>query len=223
MISRGSSVRFDLGSPAVSPFPTSQRLALLTAAFLITSCTSETSSETVDLTITQTVHVAFGTMEGNVPETAIIQLGDLRENPGLSTHRERLRCLALDREATVLRVVSLEAVGLETPLAVDVEVAPASSQDWTKLASFEEFVQDGALVPVHPNAVREQGEETLATLALSGSSGLDLALRGEVPEAIDDLSVELDLSLYLSSVEAGCAGKRETASSQGDGGGADAL
>jgi hypothetical protein len=199
----------------ISHLPT-QGLRALLIAVLLSACSSESSSESVDLTLTETIHVAFAEMEGNVAEVAVISGADLRANPGFEAHRDAFACLAIDRSMTVLRVSSLAAPGLETALAVEIDVAAAGSEEWTSLMRFDEFAFEGLSAPLQSDAVVPSGELWLETLALSKEPRFDLAVRGEVAAAIEGLEIAIDLALFLSTDETRCAAMRAGADGQGD-------
>jgi hypothetical protein len=205
----------------ITHLPT-RHLTPLLMAVLLSACSSETSSETVELSVTETVHVAFAEMEGNVAEVAVVGLLDLSGNAGFEAHRDSLACLSIDRTKTTLRVSSLAAPGLETPLTVQVDVSASGQGEWTSLLRFDEFAFEGLNAPVQSEAIIAPGELWLEAIALSQVPRFDLSVRGEVPQAIDGLEIAIDLSLFLSTDEAKCAAKRRASEGQGDVDGPDA-
>jgi len=173
-------------------------------------CADTTTDEQTEMSVRQVVHLSFGAMNANVPETATVTLDDLRSVPDFAVHRERFDCVALDREETRLTISQLAASGPDTAVALTTSFRGQDADTWTPWMSFEGIVEQDESLGPEPETISEAGEVTLETLVLTDDPLLDLRVEAEVAQEVDTLVVELVVVLFFSTQIADCSERQTT-------------
>jgi hypothetical protein len=160
----------------------------------------------VELTVVETIPVAFDDMQGGVTEGATIELSDLRNEPAYSDVAKNLRCGSLDKAKSFIEIEALDVGAGATVLAYEVGVGAKGTASYTKLATFGGSVTDGekvfldsAKVTLDPSGLAE-----LSRVVLSATPALAVQVTASVPGNLDDLQVALSLSIGFSSDAKGC-------------------
>lgn len=176
-------------------------------ALLLAACGDDTRT-VADLTVIQQVRVEFGEMERDVAEETLPGsiVEDLRAEADYVRLAPSLRCAELDAADSLVEIRRLEAPGLETPLNLLVEIAPSGGVSWRDLAEFNGVVADDELIffDAPGFVVFTEGADLLSALALSDEPIYELRLTAEVPDDIDDLTLDLELALDMSNLRRGC-------------------
>lgn len=189
---------------------------LITTALLLgaPACSSEGAgvddTSSVDMTFQASVAVDFHALDGDVE--AQTRRGDIvYDMRKVSKYLElatRLRCVGLDPFASKLSITRLDAEGLESFLALRVEVAPYPNGEWTPLADFASLVTDQSEHPFDAPGftIYYEGLDVLEAAAFDEVPQFELRVSSTVPSAVQALEVGLDLSLTLSSRSSACPG-----------------
>jgi len=160
----------------------------------------------VELTVTETIPVDFGTMDAGVAESAAVALASLMQEPAYADNVDALRCGSIDVNASGLTVTQLQVGAGATVLTYTVEVAPAGTTSWTTLGVFTGSVTSGQRIALSDPSfvVDANGAALVSQIVLSESPALGVQVRAEVPGALDALQISLALALDFSSQASGC-------------------
>lgn len=160
----------------------------------------------VELTVIETIPVAFDTMEGGVAEIANVDLVDLRDEPRYADVVTQLRCGALDAASSFLRVEALDVGAGATVLDYQVEVATRGTSTFVPLLRFNGSITEGDRIDLTNNKVTldAAGLQRISQTVLSTTPALSVRITGTVPAALDDLQVAVSLSLFFSSEQGDC-------------------
>lgn len=180
------------------------RLTPLLALTLLGACGDDTTI--VELTVIETIPVAFDTMEGGVAEVATVDLVDLRDEPRYANVVDQLRCGALDAATSSIRVEALDVGAGATVFDYQVEVATRGTSTFVPLLRFNGSITEGDRVDLTNDKVTldPAGLQRISQTILSTTPSLSVRITGTVPAALDDLQVAVSLSLFFSSEQGGC-------------------
>lgn len=180
------------------------RLTPLLALTLLGACGDDTTI--VELTVIETIPVAFDTMEGGIAEVATVDLVDLRDEPRYADVVTQLRCGALDAATSSIRVEALDVGAGATVFDYQVEVATRGTSTFVPLLRFNGSITEGDRVDLTNNKVTldPAGLQRISQTILSTTPSLSVRITGTVPAALDDLQVAVSLSLFFSSEQGGC-------------------
>ncbi|HRE87693.1 MAG TPA: hypothetical protein PK095_01020 [Myxococcota bacterium] len=184
--------------------PTLFALAALAALSPLAACGDDTTI--VELTVIETIPVAFDTMEGGVAEVATVDLVDLRDEPRYADVVSQLRCGALDATASFLRVEALDVGAGATVVDYQVEVATRGTSTFVPLLRFNGSITEGDRIDLTNDKVTldTAGLQRIAQTILSTTPSLSVRITGTVPAALDDLQIAVSLALFFSSEQSGC-------------------
>jgi hypothetical protein len=179
--------------------------AALAVPFVLIAC-GDDGGTLYDLTIIETVPVEFGSMEPDIAEGAVVELGDLNTEPAYVEAREALRCATIDMNNSSILVEALDVGQFATPLVYNLGVAARGSKSFQPLATFSGPIAEGQRIRFADSGfqVVPAGVDFVARTLLSNTPALDLEVRGQVPTRIDDLVVKLTLTLKFSSTASDC-------------------
>lgn len=160
----------------------------------------------VELTVVETIPVAFDDMQGGVTEGATIELNDLRNEPAYSDAVKNLRCASLDKAKSFIEIEALDVGAGATVLSYEVGVGAKGTATYTRLATFAGSVTDGEKVFLDSAKVTldAAGLSELSRVVLSATPTLAVQVTASVPGNLDDLQVALSLSIGFSSDAKGC-------------------
>jgi hypothetical protein len=160
----------------------------------------------VELTVVETIPVAFDTMEGGVAESATVDLADLRDEPRYQEVVAKLRCGGLDAAASFLRVEGLDVGAGATVVDYQVEVATRGTTTFVPLIRFNGSVTEGDRVELTNNKVTidTNGLQRIAQTVLSTTPALSVRVTATVPAALDDLQIAVSLAIFFSSESKAC-------------------
>lgn len=186
----------------MKPTPLARLTPLL--ALTILGCGDDTTI--VELTVIETIPVAFDTMEGGVAEVATVDLVDLRDEPRYADVVSQLRCGALDAETSSIRVEALDVGDGATVFDYQVEVATRGTSTFVPLLRFNGSITEGDRIDLTNGKVTldPAGLQRISQTILSTTPSLSVRITGTVPAALDDLQVAVSLSLFFSSEQGGC-------------------
>lgn len=184
--------------------PRALPLTLLAALVLTPACGDDTTI--IELTVIETIPVAFDTMEGGVAESATVDLDDLRNEPRYADVLAQLKCGALDASASSMKVEALDVGAGATVVDYRVEVATRGASNFVPLISFNGSITEGDVVPFTSNKVTidPQGLQRIAQTILSTTPSLSVRVTATVPAALDDLQIAVSLALDFSSEGQSC-------------------
>jgi hypothetical protein len=179
-------------------------LLALTALAPLGACGDDTTI--VELTVIETIPVAFDTMEGGIAEVATVDLVDLRDEPRYANVLNQLRCGALDAAASSLRVEALDVGAGATVLDYQVEVATRGTSTFVPLLRYNGSITEGDKIELTNSKVTldPAGLQRIAQTVLSTTPSLSVRITGTVPAALDDLQVAVSLALFFSSEQGDC-------------------
>lgn len=179
-------------------------LLALAALASLSACGDDTTI--VELTVIETIPVAFDTMEGGVAEVATVDLVDLRDEPRYANVVTQLRCGALDAATSSIRVEALDVGAGATVVDYQVEVATRGTSTFVPLLRFNGSITEGDRIDLTNNKVTldTAGLQRISQTVLSTTPALSVRITGTVPAALDDLQVAVSLSLFFSSEQGGC-------------------
>lgn len=160
----------------------------------------------VDITVVETLPVAFDAMEGGVTQGAVVALDDLRDEAAYSDAAGSLRCAAVDARASQVEVEALQTAAGATAVDYVVAVAPHGQTDFVELARFAGSIGPSDVVALDDAKVTLNGAGLgLVSSTLLGSAPrLDVQITATVPAAVDHMQLALKLAIKLSSDKAGC-------------------
>ena len=164
-------------------------------------------TEVTELSVTQEVSVAFGSMAPNEVHGAEISLDVLSIIPGLKEHRTRFACAVLDRSATHMTVDEFAGSGTETALSVTTQFRATSESAWSPLSLFEGFAEPQEMLEAQARIDSEQDAALLASLLLQEEPSLGLRVEAMSARELDQLSLFLEIGLYFSTQESDCAAR----------------
>ena len=173
---------------------------LLLVLCLASSC-AESEETYVDLAIVHAVTIAFQDMAPDVPEQAVVALDDLRSEPDYVRHLDRFVCASVEPDESFLAITRLAAPGLETVLGFTLDISPHGADQWTPLWTYTGLVVDQEVVPASDEdaTLDDGGRTVLQDLVLGDPPLYDIRITAEVPNQLEDLSIDLQLTVSLSS------------------------
>jgi hypothetical protein len=181
------------------------RATLMAAPLGLVAC-GDDGGTLYDLTIIETVPVEFGSMDANVAEGAIVELGDLTTEPAWVEARDALRCATIDRANSAIAIEALDVGQFATTFAYSLGVAARGSKSFQPLATFSGPIAEAQRIRFADSGfqVDEAGVDFVSQTLLGNAPALDLEIRGQVPVGLDELVVKLTLTLKFSSTAADC-------------------
>lgn len=160
----------------------------------------------VELTVIETIPVAFDTMEGGLAESATVDLDDLRDEPRYADVVTDLRCGGLDAAASFIRVEALDVGAGATVVDYQVEVATRGTGTFVPLLRFNGSITEGDRIDLTSNKVTldSAGLQRISQTVLSTTPALSVRVTATVPAALDDLQIAVSLAHFFSSDKGGC-------------------
>ncbi len=180
-------------------------VAILAFVLSASACGDDPES-IVELTVIETIPVAFETMEGGVAESAVVDLDDLRDEPAYAEAVARLKCGALNVAKSSVEVEALDVGAGATVVDYRVSVATRGTTDFQPLLTLNSSVVEGDKIPFDNGKVTidPNGLQRIAQTILSTSPALSVQVSATVPGAIDDLQIAVKLALDFSSDAGDC-------------------
>lgn len=160
----------------------------------------------IDLTVLETMPVAFDDMQGGVTEGAVVELDDLRDEDSYVAAQGKLRCASIDAKASSLNVEALEATAGATAIEYVVSVAAHGDTSFVELARFAGSVGPDESVALDSSKVTfsSAGISSLSQIVLGATPRLDVQITATVPADVSDLQLALKLAIQMSSDPKGC-------------------
>lgn len=185
--------------------PLTSLVTALAAASALVAC-GDDPAPIVELTVVETIPVAFDTMEGGVTESATVDLDDLRNEPRYTNVVDRLKCGALNAKTSRLKVERLDVGAGATVIDYRIDVAVRGSDTFVRLMQYSGSITDGDTIAFDNSRVTldPAGLNRIAQTVLSTTPSLSVRVTATVPAALDDLQIAASLALDFSSNAADC-------------------
>lgn len=180
-----------------------KRILLPIAALGLLACGEVETA--FDLEVAQDVVITFGEMPGDVALETTIAYGSLRALPSYVEAEGDLRCAGLDRDASHVELLEMDATAPQVALLYQIDVRTPGA-GWVPLAEHIGLVRDRDVVAFGDDAftVDPEGEALLEEIALSDYPVFDARVTAESHSALRNLIVGMRLGLMLSSDEGRC-------------------
>ena len=180
-------------------------LCALVIAPWLEACAVSTTSELIEMSITQEVELSFRSMTADQPAEETFSLRALSSAPDLAANRERLQCAVVDWAQTRATVSALDTESLETHLSITTEFQSGTSSEWVPLLGFNGSIEPSTTLEPETPKPSLGDEEALQVALLSEDDELSLRVEAQTTEDVSSLRVNLVLVLAFSSEPGGCS------------------